>query len=75
MDVVKALVAAGANVNAANRKGETALMEAADDGYADAVRALLAAGADRNMRDRRGETALDKARREHRSNVVSILQN
>ena len=49
-------------------------MEAADDGYAAAVEALLAAGAKRDMRDRKGETALDKARREHRSAVVEILQ-
>ena len=58
----------------AGLRGRTALMEAADEGYADAVQALLDAGADRNARDRKGETALDKARREHRANVVSILQ-
>src|SRR5262249_52392671 len=50
---VRALVAAGANVNAREAAhDQTALMWAAAEGHADAVNALLAAGADLNARSR-----------------------
>jgi ankyrin repeat protein len=46
MDAVKALIFAGANVNAANRYGSTPLMLAASAGNAEITAALLKAGAD-----------------------------
>ena len=43
---VKALLAHGADVNAKERRGQTALMWAAAEGHAEVVEALLDAGAD-----------------------------
>jgi ankyrin repeat protein len=43
---VQALIDAGANVNAKERRGQTALMWAAADGHADVVDALIKAGAE-----------------------------
>lgn len=45
-DVIELLVAHGANINARNRQGNSALAEAALKGKIDVARALLAAGAD-----------------------------
>lgn len=52
------LIAAGADINAADSVGDTALMRAAQRGNAEMVKALLAAGADPNAQDKRGWTAL-----------------
>ena len=49
LDVVKVLADAGADVNAADDNGETALMMAAAMNCKDVVGVLLAAGADRSM--------------------------
>ena len=47
---VKALLAKGANVNAADEEGHTALIFAAFNGRAETVKLLLAAGADPNAK-------------------------
>jgi ankyrin repeat protein len=57
-DAVKALIGAGADVNAANDEGRTVLMCAADGGSPDVVRQVLAAGATVKARDDQGRTAL-----------------
>ncbi|HIW36145.1 MAG TPA: ankyrin repeat domain-containing protein, partial [Candidatus Treponema faecavium] len=44
-DIVRLLLDAGADVNAEDQNGGTALMRAADNGYADIVRMLTEAGA------------------------------
>ena len=75
VDIVKVLLAAGANVNAFDEDGETALMMAAEEGRADVVQALIAGGANVNMMDHEGRTALQHARKEGRSHIVTILQN
>lgn len=55
---VKALIAAGADANAANFGGRTVLMCASDGGSSDVVSAVLAADAKVNARDNLGRTAL-----------------
>jgi ankyrin repeat protein len=55
---VESLLASGADVNARDREGATALMFAALRGDEKLVRTLLAAGADPNLKDGIGETAL-----------------
>jgi len=60
--VVRALVADGANVKAADEDGVTLVMRAAAVGNAETVRLLLAAGADPAARDRHGRNAADRAR-------------
>ena len=56
---IKALVRHGANVNARNDAGQTALMLSVYD--ARLTRALLESGADPRLADRDGETVLDYA--------------
>ena len=56
VDALRALIAAGADVNAANDFGATALMWGITD--AEKVRALVAAGADVRARSRMGRTPL-----------------
>ncbi len=58
-EVVRMLLAAGADANAVNVWNETPLMRAA---YPAVTRALLVAGADANLHSKRGITALHMAR-------------
>lgn len=77
--LAKVLLTAGANVNAADAKGNTALLRAvwACQGE-DVVRALLAAGADVNARDQEGNTATTLAAEPDRASqgrqVLALLQ-
>ena len=68
---VAAMVERGANVNARNDEGVTALMLAALDGAK--VRALLAHGADPNVRSEDGRTALHVAAERGALDVVRQL--
>ena len=67
---VKALLARGADVNAKERRGQTALMWAAAEGHAEVVEALLEAGADFRTPLPSGFTPLFFAVREGRTDVV-----
>jgi ankyrin repeat protein len=58
-EVVRLLLAAGADVNARDKQGDTVLMLCRDD--VEQVELLLKAGADPNARNLEGETALSKA--------------
>ena len=60
---VKTLLTKGADVNAQNQAGGTALMYAATVGHNTTVQALLEAGADVNAKDNEGGTALMRAAR------------
>jgi hypothetical protein len=64
-DSVKALIAAGAEVNAwdLEHHRRTVLMHAARDGSIDCIKALIAAGADVNAKSSMGDTALMYATR------------
>ncbi|UCD30899.1 MAG: ankyrin repeat domain-containing protein, partial [Desulfobacterales bacterium] len=57
-ETVKALLVAGADVNAKSKKGRLALIFAAANGHTDAVQALLAADADVKAKANNGATAL-----------------
>ena len=67
------LVRAGANVNAANRYGASALAEACANGSAAIVKLLLKSGADANTRMKGGETALMLAARSGNAESVDAL--
>ena len=58
---VQMLLEGGANVNAMNNNGNTALMLASSSGYADIVSLLIEAGADINIKAKDGHRALDFA--------------
>lgn len=73
LEVVKALIAAGVDVQAANHRGRTALYYAADGGYTEAIRTLIAAGADVNARDEEGETPLMVAAVHRDAEAVQVL--
>jgi ankyrin repeat protein len=70
---VKALLARGADVNAKERRGQTALMWAAAEGHAAVSLALLQAGADFRTPLPSGFTPLFFAVREGRLDVLRVL--
>jgi ankyrin repeat protein len=63
-EVVRVLLAAGADVNAVDRFGYTPLLYAAtiDFGDAETAKALLQAGANPNVPNKEGKTALAQGR-------------
>ncbi|XP_061169146.1 ankyrin repeat domain-containing protein 50-like [Saccostrea echinata] len=63
-DVLSLLLEHGADVNALNEDGETALHEACNSGYLKTVTALLQHGADVNLRSKANLSALDMAKEE-----------
>ena len=68
-------VAKGADVNATNKNGETALMFAAQKNHIDAVRLCLDKGADVNARNGNDETALALAEKEDNTDIVNLLKS
>ncbi len=59
--VVEILIERGAPIDAADNRGRTALMIAAERGDAVVVETLAMRGADRDIRDKTGKTARDLA--------------
>ena len=74
LEVIEALLAAGANPNLGDYSGETVLHTAVCQGSLNAIAALLAAGVDIEQRDRKGRTALSLAKFFGRSNVLNLLR-
>ena len=72
-DVVKLLLAAGADVNAKDSFGDTPLHAAAINGQADVVKLLLAAGADVNAKGWIGYTPLHHAAYDGHADVAKLL--
>ena len=70
----RALIAKGANVNARDGKGDTALIFAAINGQEDAILALLEAGADPFIKGSDGMTALSAAEAYYQPKVIPILE-
>ncbi|HEY7318044.1 MAG TPA: ankyrin repeat domain-containing protein [Candidatus Binatia bacterium] len=75
VEALQLLLSHGANINAADSDGETALHYAAraTRGSIEIVRILLQQGADVNVRDRDGTTALIKVIQKERSAVALLL--
>jgi ankyrin repeat protein len=71
---VQALLTQGADVNAKDKGGFTALMDAAWEGHTDTVQALLAQGADVNAKNKNGDTALMLAKEGGHKEIVHILK-
>ncbi len=67
------LLASGADVNARDNRGRTALMYAVDKGYVLLVELLLAAKADPNVRAPDGATALFIAVAQGHSEIITML--
>lgn len=74
MDIVRALVAAGADCCFRDHAGRTPLHWAAKHGRRPEAEALLHNGADREARDNDGDTPADIARREGYVELVELLQ-
>jgi uncharacterized protein len=64
VEVVDLLIGRGADIDAADNRGRTALMTAAERGDTAVVATLVAHGAGRMVRDRSGKTACDLAANE-----------
>jgi ankyrin repeat protein len=72
-EVVEALLAKGANVNAQRNDGKTALIIAAAKGNVWVAQLLLAKGAAINMKEESGSTALMAAAKRGHLDVVQLL--
>ena len=68
------LAHSGADIDASNYDGDTALIWAASCGHAAAVEVLMRVGADLHARNADGRTALDWAARNGHGPVVVILK-
>ena len=73
IEKVKQLLSKGANVNARDKSGKTALYWTCYLGHEEAARLLLDEKADANIRDKTRSTALIEASREGRVGMVSLL--
>jgi uncharacterized protein len=72
--VLELLIAHGADVNAVNQHGETALIKAAWSGCVENLEVLLEHGADPEVRDTWGQTALDVVERFPRHEAAAFLR-
>jgi ankyrin repeat protein len=72
--ILKVLIEAGADLDAAQHGGYTGLHAAALHGASDKVQLLLSGGADRDIKTDAGETASDMARKQGHMDVVALLE-
>jgi len=73
-EIARALIKAGADIEARDSSGNTALGEAAAQGHVSVTKLLVSAGAKVNVRGRRGKTPIDVAREEGHLEVAKILE-
>ncbi len=73
LSMVKKLISEGADINATDNSGRTALVEAAWAGHNAIVKFLIEKGADINTGDKAGYTALMRASEEGRDAIVATL--
>lgn len=72
-EIIRELLAHGADVHARQEGGFTPLHGAAADGGEETIRLLLAHGADRAARDNAGKTAADLARERGKTSAADLL--
>lgn len=72
-EVARVLLEAGANPDAADRRAETALMEASGYGYEESIKLLVEHGANVNIKDNQGRTALMHAAAGKYVDAIPIL--
>ncbi len=70
---IKTLIQYGANINAQNSKGVSALHAASKAGFLKVVKILIAAGADQKINDFKGKTPLDYAKKYRKGEVEQFL--
>lgn len=75
VNMINALIKAGATVNSRDGRNRTPLMHAAQRGKRSAVAALLAAGANKNAKDSNGKTALYLAAEARNGPIMNALIN
>ena len=73
-DAIRMLISRGADVNACDNNGCTALMRAAYAGYASLVEELLGAGADKEQLDKEGRKAVHYVREDCLAQLKPILK-
>lgn len=71
--LMRKLIKAGANLDAQNRKGETALIFASKTGKTEFVKTLIQNGADAELRDKSGRSALDLANMNNHVEIATFL--
>lgn len=71
---IRNLLASGANVNAKDKDGRTALILAALKGRVEVVQLLLNNGADPNAQDKQGDTAMSGVRRSGQIRMGQLLK-
>lgn len=73
-DIARALIGAGADLNACNSDGNTPLLRAACEGRADLAHALMRAGADLDRQNHDGYSPLILARRRGNTAIADALE-
>ena len=73
--IAEALIAKGADLEAQNANGDTALFWAARNGHTEIAQTLIAKGADLGLCDRNGNTAVTVAVYNGHAEIVRLLEN